>query len=891
MATFILTMAIMQGRQLKDALAAEREAIFRAHRAGASGGETSRCLTHAVDTLLRDAWDSLGDAAVSTAAVIAVGGYGRGELSPRSDIDIMILCDNGNREPAEDAARKFLHILWDTGVDLGHAVRTPDDIASLYGQSAEVWAGMLEGRFVCGSRNLALACEAQLKGLISGGSQEWFVGKVLEDLRSRHGRYGNSVKLLEPNVKKSAGALRDLHTLLWLYRGTDSSFFPGMMADPGATGSLLDMLCARGLLDDARRDAVAAAADFLLRVRHEMHYQRETLHDTLEYGLQLKVAKELQYSDGGDESAAVELFMRQYYLHARVIDQAGRRLCRDFRAMLEPAPSGGTALPVGSAFLLRDRVLTVRPEVRSLTEAHQVLEAFLAAAEHDAELDFRAQGLIEAAQPLFTGETAADPDLAAMFRRILAGRRVGYSLRMMNDLNILGSYIPEFGNLVAFFQHNVYHYFTADEHTVIAVENAELLREAEGVLHDVHRSLRRKDHLSMAILLHDIAKPQSVRGHEVLGVEVARTVLGRIGMSDAFPLVSFLIRNHLVMEQTAFRRNVHDPQTIREFSARFESPEQLDYLYVLTYADLSAVNMTVWTDWKASILRDLYLRTSEVLRKQLSGTQIDQLHASRREAAVEQVVTELGKGMSEDDVRRHLEGIANDAYISQFSEQEIAEHIREGKEPGSVSTLFRNGHGYTEVTVIGKDAPYVLARCCAVLSANDANIFDANIFTRDDGVFIDHFRVTDRGGAAELSRPVSAKIREDITKVLEGLFRIDDLFAAHRRKWKRRKDLPANPKTRMDVEFVDNPRFTILDVFAPDSIGFLYRMTEAISGLGLDIHFARIATRIDGVVDAFYVRDQSGRPLSPGAERDRIRERLIGTIREIAAEQLSEEDA
>jgi [protein-PII] uridylyltransferase len=524
--------------------------------------------------------------------------------------------------------------------------------------------------------------------------------------------------------------------------------------------------------------------------------------------------------------------------------------------------------------------------VEKLKDARDILSAFLISAEKEADIDFRLQGLIETGSTLIDSETVNNPEAKTMFRRILASRNVGSTLRTMNELNILGRFIPEFGRLVAFFQHNVYHYFTADEHTLIAIAKAESLREDSGVLHEVFRNIRRKDILYAAILLHDIAKPRSVADHEVIGVEMAEAILNRIGMQDAVPLVSFLVRNHLIMEQVAFRRNIHDPKTIGEFAARFSNAEQLDYLYVLTYADLSSVNMTVWTDWKASILRDLYLMTSEVLRRNLTGTEIEQLHASRRDAAMTQVVDRLSGTLPADQVRRHLQGIQNDAYISLFTDEEITRHIREGagREGG---TLCRQADGYTEITVIGRDAPFVLSRCCAVLAANDANIFDATIFTRDDGVIIDRFRVSDSGTHAQLEEQTCRKISDDMRKVLRGELGVETLFEAHKRKWKRRQGKPVNPSTRTDVVFEESPDFTIIDVYAPDSVGFLYRITETISRLGLDIHFARIATRIDGVVDAFYVRDKKGKPVSGEERQEEIRTGLLETIKEISDEQLS----
>jgi [protein-PII] uridylyltransferase len=647
-------------------------------------------------------------------------------------------------------------------------------------------------------------------------------------------------------------------------------------------------------MEAEERDAALRAIEFLLRVRHEMHLQRGTLHDTLEYALQLKVAEALGYADrpepghGGTVMRAVENFMRDYYLQARTLHALGERLTHRFRDYVEPLRHPEHARETaGGIFFIHAEFLSVSPDVVRFDSADRLFEAFVLAAENECDLDFRLRAAVERSLDRITVEQQSSPVLAAMFRRILNSGRVGATLRAMNDLNVLGAYLPEFGRLVAFFQHNVYHYFTADEHTIIAVANAEDLREREGLLPEVFRLLRRKDLLYLALLLHDIAKPDGVSEHEVTGVAVAEKVLARLGMSDIFPDVAFLIRNHLIMEQVAFRRNIHDPQTIREFAARFERPELLDYLFVLTYADLSAVNTNVWTEWKSAILQELYRRASEILRRNLRGEEIDAFHQARRESTLERLVASLLTRLPEGEVRRHVRGMQNDSYFALFSEEEIARHIAAGNLAATVDVAFTQAEGYTEITIIASDAPFALSRFCAVLAANDANIFDANIFTRDDGVIIDRFRVSDAANGRQLDQRVCAKVTEDLKKVLDGTLDVEHLFAEHRRKWKRRVRVPVNPNIRTDVVFEETERFAIIDVYAADSVGFLYRITETMSRLGLDIYFAKIATRVDGIVDAFYVRDRDGRPLKDPARRELIRGELLSSIRRMGEEQLS----
>jgi [protein-PII] uridylyltransferase len=725
-----------------------------------------------------------------------------------------------------------------------------------------------------------------MKTLIAQSSPGWFVDGVFQDIRARLERFGSSVKLLEPNIKKSAGGLRDLHAAFWLYRGTEPQYSTPPRAGSCATKEFLDMLPSTGLLDPEEHAAAVRALGFLLRVRHEMHYRRESQHDTLEYELQREVAEGIGVSPGGG-LMPVEVFMRGYYLHARTVHRLLQRAGQRFRESIEPSrPPGSTGRRVGSAFRLYDDALAIDPETAAIADIAQIFEAFTLAAEHELPPDLRLRGMLEKSAEILQERDAESPLLSSYFRRILRTHRVAETLHEMNDAGVLGRYIPEFGALVAFFQHNVYHYYTADEHTLIAIACAENLREKPGILREVFRTLPRKDVLYAAILLHDIAKPRGVADHEIAGVSMSAAILNRLGMRDAVPDVGFLIRHHLAMEQTAFRRNVHDPDTLREFASRFERPEQLDYLYVLTYADLSALNASVWTEWKAAMLQELYQRTSEVLRRNLTGLQIDEFHRGRNDEAAESVVESLSGSFPREQVRRHIAGVGNASYVALFSEEEIGQHILKGADKEPVSALFSRAAGHTEITVIARDAPFALSKFCAVLSVNDADIFDANVFTRDDGLIIDRFRVTDSGTKQGLEQRRCEKIAGDLRLVMEGALDIENLFREHDRKWKRRPKTTANPSVTTDVRFEENPHFTIIDVYAPDSVGFLYRVTETMSDLGLDIIFAKIATRVDGIVDAFYTLDRSGKQVTDPAARERIRESILATIQRLAGERL-----
>jgi [protein-PII] uridylyltransferase len=349
--------------------------------------------------------------------------------------------------------------------------------------------------------------------------------------------------------------------------------------------------------------------------------------------------------------------------------------------------------------------------------------------------------------------------------------------------------------------------------------------------------------------------------------------------------VTFLVRHHLLMEQVAFRRNLSDPQTIIDFAAKIKNTHQLDLLYLLTYADLNAVNKNVWTDWKGMLLFELYRRARQILEGKLTTAQVEAAEAVRRASAVKELVNQLALALPAEQARGHLDAVESPGYLATFDAQEIAEHIRRIGTDETVSAIFKRQEDHTEVTIIARNAPFALSRFCGVLAANDANIFDARIFTRNDGMIIDRFRVIYFISKTALSDEQCRKIHQELNDVFNGKADIEQLLQRHRMKWKRRRRT-LNPNIRIDVEFEDHPRYTIIDVYAPDMLGFLYRITGTMSLLGLNISFAKIATRVDGIVDSFYVLDVSGKKLDETGQRSYVRSEILKVINDLTESEL-----
>ncbi len=862
---------------LKRQFTQSLDSILHKHRRGAAGVASALALTRRLDRLVQTLYASTDNGNKKLLAVVALGGYGRMELNFASDTDLMFLVmGKQEKESSSPVVKELLHALLDFGLEVGHSFRTIEECLEMAGSDFDSWMSMLDSRFLCGGRSVYAQYRKSIATRIKRSDKRAYVQQLLTAVELRHQKYGNSTKLLEPNTKNSAGGLRDLQTVLWLMRGTGLlSVAPPNPQRTTALSALLSSSLMKRHFDTRLLSQAKRGLEFLLRTRNEMHHQAKGLHDTLEFLSQRRVAEALHYRN-------VERFMQDYYIAARSIARLTERVTAWAEEKFLASKRRTSSRPVHPHYRLRDR--TLEPLQRVALSTKNVLEAAALCVEHGARFspafEDRLQRGLRSLRPIRSKEEAQ------LFRRLFAANKgLGRVLQRLNDLGILGRLIPEWEPLVAFFQHNVYHYYTADEHTLMVIANAEGLSDSPSPFGEAFRSLPRRDTLYFACLLHDIAKPMRVGDHEVEGVKIANTLLHRFGADDILDDVLFLIRHHLLMEQVAFRRNLSDPQTILDFAAKFHHAAQLDYLYVLTYADLSAVNKNVWTDWKGMLLTELYKKTRDVLSGRLTSEQFHETARQKREEARESIMAKLTDTAVPEEARSHLDAIESTAYLSAFEAEEIAQHIELIRAREPTSTIFKHQKDFTEATIIAQDAPFALSKFCGVLTANDANILDANIFTRSDGIIIDKFRVVDAISKCALSERQCEKIRQELGVALRGLVDIEHLLHRHRMKWKRRTR-QVNPNVRVDIEFEDHPRYTIIDVFAFDTLGFLYRVTGKMSQLGLNIAFAKIATRADGIVDSFYVTDLTGSKLEDAERREYVKAELLSTVLQLAKSEL-----
>lgn len=858
---------------LKRQFTQSLDSILHKHRRGAAGVASALALTRRLDRLVQILYASTDNGNKKLLALVALGGYGRMELNFGSDTDLMFLVmGEQEKESSSPVVKELLHSLLDYGLEVGHSFRTIEECLEMAGSDFDSWMSMLDSRFLCGGRSVYAEYRKSISTRIKRSDKRAYVQQLLTAVELRHQKYGNSTKLLEPNIKNSAGGLRDLHAALWLMRGT--GLFP-LSTTSLQRVTLLGSAYMKRHFDTRLLVSAKRGFEFLMRTRNEMHLRAEGLHDTLEFSSQRRVAEALHYR-------SVERFMQDYYIATRSIARLTERVTAWAEEEFLASKRRTASQPVHPHYRLRDR--TLEPLQRVALSTKNVLEAAVLCVEHGARFspafEDRLQRGLRSLRPIRSKEEAQ------LFRRLFAAKNgLSRVLHRLNDLGVLGRLIPEWEPMVAFFQHNVYHYYTADEHTLRVITNAESLTDSPSPFGEAFRSLPRRDTLYYACLLHDIAKPKRVGNHEVEGVKIAKTILHRLGADEILDDVLFLIRHHLLMEQVAFRRNLSDPQTIMDFAAKFHHAAQLDYLYVLTYADLSAVNKNVWTDWKGMLLTELYNNTHKVLTGKFSFEQLSEAVTNQRRVAKESLINSHAETIPPPDMHKHLDAVESPAYLSAFNAEEIAKHIELIRARELTSTIFKHQNDFTEVTIIAQDAPFALSNFCGVLTANDANILDANIFTRSDGMIIDKFRVADFVSKSALSERQCEKIQQELGDVLRGRVDIEHLLHRHRMKWKRRTR-QINPNVRVDIEFEDHPRYTIIDIFAFDTLGFLYKITGKMSQLGLNIAFAKIATRADGIVDSFYITDLTGSKLDNAEQREHVKAELLSAVLQLAESEL-----
>lgn len=860
-----------------------RDILFEKHRAGMSGREIVLAYSTMIDYLIRHLYSVVSEDFLrrypttnGRCTVVAQGGYGRSELNPHSDIDLLFLYSWKISPYAETVTEKLLYTLWDAGLQVGHATRTIGESMNLAAIDMKVKTALLDARYLCGDHVLYDEFDKAIEGRLVHRRAARFVQEKLAESRARHEHYGGSVYLLEPDVKEGEGGLRDIHTARWVARVKLKS-------------RDLDALVLNGVISDADLAGLKESEDFLLRVRNELHFSAGKHQDQLTFEEQEKVSRALGFTGEGTLKA-VEVFMRAYYLHATQINRITSSIIH--RLTDSSWPLFGARYPFAKTLrdgvrIARGQLTIAKPEI--LVGAPEYLMGlFVDLQRNRCELAHETRELLRGHLYLIDEKFRRSAAANVPFFEILKWKDGVYeTLAEMHRCGVLGAFIPEFGRLLCMVLHDAYHIYTVDQHSLRLVKEIEGLKagsykEPLPLLTQLARETEKIELLYLGMIFHDIGKGFGGGGHSEIGAGMVRQIARRMRLNaDDGSLVEFLVRHHLLMTHTAFRRDLEDDKTIFDFAATMGSITNLKMLYLLTFADVKAVGPDVWNPWKASLLGELYVKTLNLLEEAEKGPirREDMLATVRRVQA--RVRRQLAKDQSVERVQHFMDTMP-ERYLLSTPEADIPIHFElmeqfKGKEPAILVQHFPE-KDCTSVVVCTNDRPGLFASITGVMAALYLDILNARIFTASDGRILDVFRVSHKGRPeVVMTEQKWAKFRSTLESVLEGKADVARLVEGSRRSALLQKHAP-KVSTVIQIDNQASDHFTIIEVYTEDRIGVLFTITYGLHQLGLSIHVAKISTNVDQVADVFYVTDASGRKVEDPARLAEIRRTLYESL-------------
>jgi [protein-PII] uridylyltransferase len=842
---------------------------------GASGRRVVRRLTRLTDDLLTALYADAAARHLGTkegrtpgVALAAVGGYGRGELNPYSDIDLLFLYQPARADAVKAVSSEVLYPLWDLRYAVGHSVRTVADCIEIGVRDLSAHTAMMESRLIAGDEPLYARFLKDFGAKVVRKDVPAFLYQKAEEQRTRHERFGATVFLQQPNVKESPGGLRDIHYLTW-----------AAIARYG-TGDM-KVLEERGLLKPRDHRGLVNAQGFLWRIRNDLHFAQGKRVDTLTFEEQLRLAERFGFADSAT-SRGVERFMRRYFQYAsKVSDVTARFVERaTTRSRTGALKRRLFARKVAPCFTLTNWEIAVdegrldafRKDGQAVVNLFHLAQVY--------GLKLHPDTVENLSHLRISGRSLRSTEACEVFRSILRwDSGVAETLTRMHRLRILGRILPEFARVESLVTFSQYHKYTVDAHTLNAIEIMESLRHADDIYGRAYREVRRKDVLHLAVLLHDAGKGLA-RDHSEVGEELARAVAARLAMSpEATELLAFLVRHHLVMSHIAFRRDVSDDRVLTRFARQIESPERLKMLFVLTHVDIRAVGPGTWNQWKDGLLSDLYVRSLDVLA--------GRPYVADMKKAVNKVREEVAECFPPADrawLAETLDRLPG-RYLVAYSVEDICEHlglVRRLKDRVAQVAVRPQEDGTADITVCAHDGlvPGLFSRIAGTLTAKDLNVLDARIATFRDDVILDVFKVKDPHAGGFIDRGRWERIRRAVQDAVEGKVAVESLFAGGGGR-RTNEGVPFSdtaPLVRIDNETSDS--FTIIDVFAADRQGLLYMLTRTIAELGLSIFFSRIATKADRVVDVFYVKRSGGGKVTDEGEIDTVKDRIMQVLTE-----------
>ncbi len=859
-----------------------RSLLLERHRAGAGGYEIVYAYTMMVDHLIRHLFEIASQDYICRypslnprCTLIAQGGFGRGELNPQSDIDLLFLHTWKVTPYVESVAEKLLYTLWDAGLQVGHATRSIAESIRLAGKDVKVKTALLDARYLCGDYNLYSDFEKAVEEHLLRKNEDRFIREKLAENRLRHERYGGSVYLLEPDIKEGEGGLRDIHTALWIAKIKHQI-------------RKLDELVPLGLIHARDLSELKAAQDFLWRVRNELHFSSGKHQDQLTFEEQERVGLDLGF-EGERKLKGVEVFMRSYYLHAyqvsRVTSLIIHRLTQSSGASDGKVHvSGreireGVRISGGNLWVSNPALLTSHPE--------NLIGIFAEIQRHKVEMSQETRELLRESLGLIDERHRRSASANRPFFEILKWKdRVYETLLEMHRCGVLGAFIPEFGRLLCMVLHDLYHIYTVDQHSLRLIKELERLkagefRESLPLLTQLAREVEKIEILYLGLLFHDIGKGYG-GGHSEIGSRMARRVARRMRLNvDDTAQLEFLVRRHLLMAHTAFRRDLEDEKTIIDFARTMGTIHSLKMLYLLTYADMQAVGPKVWNNWKGSLLEDLYLHALTALE----GLEKGEFQREDRRSKIRRIQARLRRRLSRqhdpEEIRTFLQSMP-ERYFLATPEEDMPSNFELMRQFGDQVYLSTVRHlperEYSEMVICARDRPGLFSRITGVFAAMGLDILSARITTRKDGLILDVFRISHSGQPEVVMEPQRwARVRSLLEQVLTGSIDVARLVEESGRPSLFRKRGPKVP-TIIQIDNEASEDFTVVEIYTQDRIGVLFTITYGIHQLGISIHLAKISTNVDQVADIFYVSDREGGKIQDKERLEIIRRTLYQSL-------------
>ncbi len=819
-----------------------------------------------VDEFIAEHFNGVADEKTAeSVALVALGGYGRGELFPYSDIDLLILFRPEAKEEMEQVANGVLYPLWDTGLDVGHGVRTVEECMSFAREDFFFQVALLDSRLLVGSKSLFDELLSCYRSDFVEGARDEFVQTMKSFREERRKRFGSHGYLLEPNIKESKGGMRDIQAMLW----TAIVVF-------GLSG--LEAIAQAGILLDEERDDFLESWNMLARVRNRLHYISGRKNDQLYFEQQEKVAAAFGYRSKKGV-LGVESFMRDLYGHLQTVAVTTNLFfdhVDDVLGFARRKEQGEGRIIEKGIEARNNRIHLTASQEELSARPHLLMRTFLASANTGLPLHHRTRKMIGRNLDLVTDKMRTSARMAKSFFEIMVtAKDILGVMEVMLETGLLTAYIPEFGRIESLAQHDVYHIYTVDRHLLQTVAELRLVASEEE---SVFLTIATPHVLYLAALLHDIGKGAG-GDHSQIGADAVGEVGRRLGLDEAeCACLQFVVRYHLFLPENALRRDLNDELFIRRCAEEIGDADRLAMLYLIAVADSRATGPSAWSDWKGTLLYEMYLKVHPYLQFSEPGNVVSQV-----DQGVDWLREQVGVLLDgEEGVHVTVDDLPAD-YLLSFTPEAVAAHVRMHRDNFNVlqqkAMIFhQNLQSQWSLLIMCRDQSGLLAKICGVLSLHNLSVLNAQIFTWKDGSAVDVLDVQPEDGVQYEEKDWQA-LNDDLNLALNHRLGLGHRLYKKLSPGYGRRKLPAGScETRVVMDNKASDHYTVVEVYSCDSSGQLYRITQTLADFGISIHRAYIATEVEQLIDVFYVLDSQGEKVIEPSFIDELRDGILHEI-------------